>query len=210
MRIGVDFDNTIAKYDRLFAALAVEGGLLPCAPEGGKTAVRDAVRALPNGDEEWQHLQAKAYGARMAEADLSAGFSRFVARCRARGLPLFIVSHKSARSQIEPTGPGLRAAALAWMESKAFFDPSYFGFDREAVYFEDTRAQKISRIRDLHCTHFIDDLVEVFEEPDFPDDVLGLLLTSRDDGADPANVVRCKGWNDVTLQLLEPLAGHAA
>lgn len=210
MRIGVDFDNTIAKYDRLFATLAVEQGLLPSAPVGGKTAVRDAVRALPNGDEEWQHLQAKAYGTRMSEADISAGFSRFVARCRAKGLPLFIVSHKTARSQIEPTGPSLRAAALAWMESKAFFDQSYFGFDREAVYFEDTRAEKISRIRRLHCTHFIDDLVEVFEEPDFPDEVSGLLLTSQDDGADPANVVRCKCWNDVTLQLLEYSAGRAA
>ena len=135
MRIGVDFDNTIAKYDRLFADLAVERGLVATPPKGGKTAVRDAVRALPNGDEEWQRLQAQAYGPRMAEADLSAGFSRFVARCRSRGLPLCIVSHKSARSHIEPNGPDLRAAALAWMESKAFFDPSYFGFEREAVYF---------------------------------------------------------------------------
>lgn len=210
MRIGVDFDNTIAKYDRLFATLAVERGLVATPPKGGKTAVRDAVRALPNGDKEWQRLQAEAYGARMADADLSAGFSRFVARCRSKGLPLFIVSHKSAHSHIEPRGPDLRAAALAWMESKAFFDPSYFGFDREAVYFEDTRAQKISRIRDLHCTHFIDDLVEVFEEPDFPGDVLGLLLTSQDDGAAPANVVRCKCWNDVTLQLLEHSTWRAA
>ena len=211
MRIGIDFDNTIAKYDRLFAALAVERGLLASAPEGGKTAVRDAVRALPDGDEEWQRLQAEAYGRRMGDADLSAGFSRFVARCRAKELPLFIVSHKSARSHIEPTGPGLRAAALGWMEGKAFFDPGYFGFDREAVYFEDTRAMKISRIRSLHCTHFIDDLVEVFAEPDFPRDVSGFLLTSRDEDADdPANVVRCKCWNDIALQLLEHSAGYAA
>lgn len=211
MRIGVDFDNTIAKYDRLFAALAVERGLMATPPTGGKTAVRDAVRALPNGDEEWQRLQAEAYGRRMADAELSSGFSRFVARCRSRGLPLFIVSHKTAHSPIDPRGPDLRGAALAWMESKAFFDPSFFGFEREAVYFEDTRAQKISRIRSLHCTHFIDDLIEVFDEPDFPEEVSGFLLTSQEDGAgDPANVQRCKCWNDISLQVLEHRAGRAA
>ena len=210
MRIGIDFDNTIAKYDRLFATLALEQGFLASAPVGGKRGVRDAVRALPDGDRKWQALQALAYGSRMAEADLSAGFGRFVAKCRKHGFPLFIVSHKSAHSQLDPSGPDLRAAALAWMEGKAFFDPVFFGFAREAVYFEDTRARKIGRICDLHCTHFIDDLEEVFNEPEFPRDVSGILLASQDGRVAPANVVRCNSWHDVTLRLLQHPSGRAA
>ena len=210
MRIGIDFDNTIAKYDRLFAALAVEQGFLASPPDGGKRGVREAVRALPDGDRKWQALQALAYGSRMAEADLCAGFSRFVAKCRKQGFPLFIVSHKSAHSHFEPTGPDLRAAALAWMESKAFFDPDLFGFSRETVYFEDTRSRKIGRICDLRCTHFIDDLVEVFSEPDFPQDVSGILLAPQDGRPDPANVVRCNSWNDVSTRLLQQPSGRAA
>ncbi len=36
MRIGVDFDNTIAGYDEVFAGLALEAGLVGHAPRGGK------------------------------------------------------------------------------------------------------------------------------------------------------------------------------
>ncbi len=43
MKIGVDFDNTIAGYDRLFAELAHEAGLFT-EPPATKTALRDALR----------------------------------------------------------------------------------------------------------------------------------------------------------------------
>ena len=36
------------------------------------------------------------------------------------------------------------------------------------MYFEGTRAEKCARIAALGLTHFIDDLVEVFEDPGFP------------------------------------------
>jgi hypothetical protein len=45
------------------------------------------------------------------------------------------------------------------------------------VYFEGTRTEKIARIVALGCTHFIDDLEEVFDDPAFPSGVERLLLT---------------------------------
>ena len=87
MRIGVDFDNTIAKYDRLFAALAVERGLMATPPAGGKTAVRDAVRALPAGRE------------RLRRTD-PASIKRRTASC---GQPAF-------------ANPPERAKAMSWRE----------------------------------------------------------------------------------------------
>ena len=45
------------------------------------------------------------------------------------------------------------------------------------VYFESTRAEKIERIIALSCTHFIDDLEEVFDDPAFPSNVERLLLS---------------------------------
>ena len=50
LRIGIDFDNTIACYDRLFAGLAAEIGVVAKA----KQAVRDAVRMLPEGETRWR------------------------------------------------------------------------------------------------------------------------------------------------------------
>ena len=50
MRIGLDFDNTIAGYDHLFLAAGREQGLLPPDFAGAKKAVRDHIRTLPGGE----------------------------------------------------------------------------------------------------------------------------------------------------------------
>lgn len=184
MRIGVDFDNTIAGYDRLFARLAVEEGLLPASPGGGKRAVRDGLRARPGGEAAWQRLQGLAYGARMAEAELIAGAAGFLERCRRAGVPVHVVSHKTRHSAFDPQRVDLRRAALGWMEAHGFFRPDGLGLDREQVFFEETRAAKIARIRALGCSHFIDDLEEVFAEPSFPRDVAAILY---DPGGQAAN-----------------------
>lgn len=70
MRIGIDFDNTIAGYDALFARIGTEAGWLEPGFQGRKKAVRDRVRLLPNGEWSWMTIQAQVYGPRMAEACL--------------------------------------------------------------------------------------------------------------------------------------------
>ncbi len=162
LRIGIDFDNTIACYDRLFAGLAAEMGVVATA----KQAVRDAVRALPRGETRWREMQALAYGPRMGEATLFAGFTDFVRAAKGQGATLYIVSHKTERSNLTNAGPSFRTAARDWMTGLGFF--SVMGFARNAVFFESTREEKVARIATLKLTHFIDDLPEVFAEPAFP------------------------------------------
>lgn len=58
MRIGIDFDNTIAGYDALFARIGTEAGWLEPGFQGRKKAVRDRVRLLPNGEWSWMTIQA--------------------------------------------------------------------------------------------------------------------------------------------------------
>ena len=65
------------------------------------------------------------------------------------------------------------------MESLSFFEPDGFGLDPASVYFETTRAEKVTRIAALNCSHFIDDLEEVFLEPGFPGAVEGYLLAGN-------------------------------
>lgn len=187
MLIGIDFDNTVAGYDRLFAGLATELGLLD-APPASKRAVRDALRAKGDaGEREWQRLQALAYGQRMAEAELIAGVNEFLGRCRAAGIPVCIVSHKTRRSPVDDSGTDLCGAALSWMEEKGFFAATGLGLAREQVYFEPTRQAKVARILALGCTHFIDDLPEVFGEPDFPDAAEAILF-------DPSQAAAGGAW----------------
>jgi hypothetical protein len=185
MLIGIDFDNTIARYDDLFARLALEGGYLDDIPVGGKTAVRDAVRQH-HGDDAWQVLQAEAYGPRMSEAMLMPGFLGFVGSARRLGVPLVVVSHKSVFSNAVP-GPNLRYAALAWMRANQFFDPGGLGFNVDDIYFEGTRTEKAARIGKLGCTHFIDDLPELFAEKAFPENIVRILLSAT--GGEDADAV---------------------
>ena len=69
----------------------------------------------------------------------------------------------------------LRNAAREWLRTNGMLGPQ--AVLEENVYFEDTRAEKIARIVRLKCTHFIDDLEEVFDDPAFPSDVERMLIS---------------------------------
>ena len=43
MRIGLDFDNTLAQYDHVFAVEAKRGKLIPAQWEGTKKQLRDIL-----------------------------------------------------------------------------------------------------------------------------------------------------------------------
>src|SRR6266699_6781430 len=95
-RIGIDFDNTLVGYDEVMYRLASERGLVGAGGDRTKRAVRDRVRQLPDGEIEWQKLQALAYGPLMGDARLLDGADEFIRRCRRAGMAVFIVSHKTA------------------------------------------------------------------------------------------------------------------
>ncbi len=174
-RTGIDFDNTLVLYDLVFRNCGIERGLLPRDFQGDKDAVRGAIRALDGGERQWTALQAEVYGPRMAAAEMAPGAPVVLKDLRRAGWQIFIVSHKTRFAAAEP-GTDLRAAAWRWLETSGLLSDDGGPIDRADVFFEDTRAAKIARIRALGCISFIDDLVEVFEEPDFPADVARHLL----------------------------------
>jgi hypothetical protein len=201
LRLGIDFDNTLVTYDRVFLARAREHELLPSGFRGNKQAVRDAVRRLPDGETSWQRLQGYVYGQGIGDAGTFAGVDRFLRRCRQAGHTVFIVSHKTEFANYDPARVNLRLAALDWMEARGFFDPRKYAIPREHVFFEATRAEKLARIAALRCTHFIDDLVEVLTDTGFPGATERVLF---DAGADerPADVTVCATWREIADALL--------
>lgn len=174
LRIGIDLDNTLINYDRLFREISVERGLVPVDFSGSKREVRDHIRLIDDGETAWQLLQAHVYGPAIAGASVAEGALDFIRRSRARGATLTIVSHKTARANLDAHTVNLRDAARGWLRANGIVGPG--AVPEENVYFEDTRAEKIARIVALRCTHFIDDLEEVFDDPSFPAGVERLLL----------------------------------
>lgn len=183
MLIGVDFDNTLIDYEAVFAPAAVEMGLLPAETGGGKTAVRDAIRSGPLGDEGWMRLQGQAYGRLIGRARPFDGARDFFVARYAAGDQLVIVSHKTEFGHFDPARVPLRAAALRWLAQNGFLDMQATGLSLDRVWFEPTRDAKIARIAALGCDHFIDDLPEVLLDPAFPVSVAPWLF-------DPSGVGR--------------------
>lgn len=177
MRIGIDFDNTIICYDKVFCNLAKSWQLVEPDYQGSKLALRDKLRGLPDGDLIWQRLQGKVYGEFISEAEIFTGFKEFV--ITAKNFPdveLFIVSHKTELGHFDTKQINLRDAARHWLRSQGFFSLPEIQIPETNLYFETTREDKINRIKTLGCTHFIDDLIEVLDEPSFPKSVKKFLF----------------------------------
>ncbi len=194
MRIGVDFDNTLAGYDHLFADAVRGRGWTEVPLDQGKQALRDALRAGPDGENNWRSLQAEVYGARMAEARLLDGVAEFFRHCRSRDVAVSIVSHKTRYAAADPGGVDLHAASLDWMTAQGFFEEEGFGIDPGQVFFEASRADKLARIATLACTHFVDDLEEVLLAPGFPKGVKRYLIAAA---VDAPGLTSCRNWRDI-------------
>lgn len=195
MRVGLDFDNTIAEYDHLFAALAVETGLFDSAP-GGKREVRDQLRPRPNGELAWRRLQAMAYGLRLEEADMFDGVAAFLTACRRAGAEVVIVSHKTRYPACREFKTDMRQAAMDWMSHRGFFDQEGFGLKPENVHFADSRSEKVALIAALNCDVFVDDLEEVFIEPGFPVSTRKVLFAPEQTGTN-LPVEHCRHWREI-------------
>ena len=194
--IGVDLDNTLVCYDELFHSAGHEETLIDLTTPKSKERIRDAIRLLPEGERKWTRLQAIVYGPRMSGATAFPGSADFLRNCARHGIPTVVVSHKTAFASLDGKPVDLRRAALDWMQAQNLFEPGA-GLSPERVFFESTREEKVERIRLLGCTHFIDDLAEVFAEPGFPREVAKLLFAPHGAGEIGAGVEIFRSWNEL-------------
>lgn len=200
MHIGVDFDNTIVCYDALFHRVCREKELVPATVPASKSEVRNYLRRAGREDD-WTAMQGYVYGARMSEAEPFPGVSEFFAACRLANLPVSIISHKTRHPYLGEQYD-LHRAALGWLEQQGFFDERGSGLPRGNVFFELTKEEKLNRIRERGCTHFIDDLPEFLLEPAFPTATQRVLFDPNEHYADSPDYLRFKTWTAIREELL--------
>ena len=199
MRIGIDFDNTLALYDHVFTKLAQEWGIIGLGEKKSKQGIRLLIRQKNNGELLWQRLQGEVYGLRMQEAEQFMGEDQFLRRCAITpDVQIFIVSHKTEFGHFDETHTNLRDAACLWMRNKGFFDPMKYAIPEEHLFFESTQQEKVARIASLRCDVFIDDLVELFSAPSFPCTTKKILFS----GSAPCESIAqadyiCANWSEV-------------
>ncbi|MCF7762486.1 MAG: haloacid dehalogenase-like hydrolase [Verrucomicrobia bacterium] len=195
MLIGLDFDNTIICYDSVFHQVAVERALIPSSVPAIKEAIRNYLRSAGK-EREWTELQGYVYGKRITEAEAFPGLFEFLGGCKDRNIDFIVISHKT---QFPFQGPpyDLHVSARNWMEQKGFFDSSRIDFSEDRLFFEPTKQRKLNRIAAMGCQHFVDDLPEIFADPEFPVGVHGILFDPASRGTEVPGVQSVVSWTEV-------------
>ena len=197
MRIGVDFDNTIADYEGVFHAAAIERDLIAADLPKGKNAVRDFLNGSGRKDD-FTALQGYVYGSRMDLARPYEGFSEFITMARAAAHDLFIVSHKTRFPMLGPKYD-MHDAARGFLRDRKMSGET--AVPQQQIFFEETKEQKVARAAALDVDVFIDDLPEILNMPGLPDRCRRILFAPNGTLAGTGFEV-CRSWDEIAALLL--------
>jgi hypothetical protein len=205
MRIGIDFDNTIACYDGVFHAAALERGLIPANLGRDKNSVRDHLNDSGRKDD-FTELQGYVYGARMDLVSPYPGFADFVAAARQAGHDLFIVSHKTKHPILGPQHD-MHAAARGFLSDRGLMGAGATQIAPEQVFFELTKDEKVARAKALACEAFIDDLPEILAMNGFPVGMHKVLFDPENQFPDKATQFdRRASWAEIAADFVRERA----
>ena len=170
-RFGFDLDNTLIDYSVAVQKYCSNEGLDECKTINN---LRTLLRRSDTTGRLWQLAQGWLYTDGLSYARAGQGAVELCEFLRSSNFELLIVSHKTTHTPDFCGQKPLRKIATKWINSSELAD--YF-LGNEQIYYEATRASKVERIQKLKLNYFVDDLVEVFQEPAYPKNVTSFLLS---------------------------------
>ncbi len=195
MKIGIDFDNTIVNYDRVFYSSALELNLIPKNLKKSKLVVRDYLREMDMNDV-WTDLQGFVYGEKMKEAEIFDGFIEFLNFARNKSFSIVIISHKT-RYPYSGKKYDLHVAAEEWILDRLSETKINFKY-LQNFFFLSSKEEKVDKIAQEKCDYFIDDLPEIFEIENFPKETKKILFDPLSSFKNKTNLTRVKDWHEFT------------
>jgi hypothetical protein len=164
-------DNTLIDYSNAVQEYCLNEGLNEC-----KTldSLRTLLRRSDTSGRLWQLAQGWLYTDGLSYARAGQGAVELCEFLKNSDMELMIVSHKTTHTPDFCGQKPLREIATKWINSSELAD--YF-LGNEQIYYEATRASKVERIQKLEFNYFVDDLIEVFQEPAYPKAVTSFLLS---------------------------------
>ncbi|MEI6572502.1 MAG: haloacid dehalogenase-like hydrolase [Alphaproteobacteria bacterium] len=201
MKIGLDFDNTIVSYDDLSYQVAFEQGFIQENIPRNKVSVRDHLRSK-GLEQNWIELQGLIYGPRMKDASIFEGFIEFIIEAKKRQHEIFIISHKT-RYPFVGLKYDLHAAAREWIEKNLFYENDQL-ISEKNIYFEVSKADKITRIKDLGCNIYIDDLPEILKDLEIFPSISRVLFDPERHHSNLKCAAHLERW-DIAWDLLDAL-----
>ena len=175
-RFGFDLDNTLIDYSNAVQEYCSNKGLDEC-----KTldSLRILLRESDKTGRLWQLAQGWLYTDGLSFARPGQGAVELCEFLRNSNFELLIVSHKTTHTSDFCGQKPLREIATKWIMGS---DLANYFLGNEKIYYESTRVFKVERIQKLNLNYFVDDLVEVFQEPGFPQNVSSFLLSGTGSG----------------------------
>lgn len=166
MRIGIDIDNTIICYNRVFAHVAMSQGF-SVQSDASKNEVKKWFHER-DMQQAFTLLQGQVYGKFIYLATLFEGVLAFIDVATRAGCHLFLVSHKTRYPLVGEKCDLHKSARRFLIDNKVISKYNNVGVHSNNVFFEGTLARKINRIAALNLDFFIDDLLQVFQHSNFP------------------------------------------
>jgi hypothetical protein len=202
--IGLDFDNTIVCYDDAIKILAEEMLTLPRELPRTKLCLRNFLRDAGR-EPEWTEFQGALYGPGMQYAKPFDGAIDTMQALAQQGHQLTIVSHRSRRPYAGPAYD-LHSTAMGWVEvhlrsAGLFTCDGSDGLKDSGVNFLETVQAKVSRVAELTCKVFVDDLPDVLNDPGFPDCTIGVLFAPGGQKDDGLSHHRISAWSELPALL---------
>jgi len=134
--------------------------------------LKNYYRTQRNYQEEWKTVQEWLYTDGLNHATVNVGAWKLFEKLRGQNAELFIVSHKTPESAINKID--LIEPARIWIKENLSNVPE---LGTNNIFFEESRIAKVKRIALLGLTHFVDDLLEVFQEENFPQNTKSFWLS---------------------------------
>lgn len=193
MIIGIDFDNTIIRYDNVFGAVALKNGVITNPNLKNKSDVKSFL--IASGREtDWTELQGKVYGSHINEAKPYDNFLKVCQDLIFGGHELKIISHKTKYPFLGER-VNLREAAMDWLIEKKIVGKTTNKIDEKRVFFCNTIEQKVQEISKQKCDVFIDDLMDVLDLVD--NSIVKVFFDPAGKNRKSGSLRSMKSWNEI-------------
>ncbi|GBL20364.1 hypothetical protein EMGBS4_04240 [Acidimicrobiaceae bacterium] len=158
LRIGLDFDNTIANYDQAFPEVArILGYESKTLNALNKTQTKRDLKlellGQPEGDIAWQKVQGLVYGKFIDLASMYPGVYEFVLRALTSGNQIFIVSHKTQLGHFDESRTPLRDAATAWLINQKLVGDSDSRIKLQNVFMQKLVKRKLIKLSNFNLMY---------------------------------------------------------
>lgn len=188
--IGLDFDNTIVSYEKVYRRLVEEHGAEIVPGQSAKNTLRDYFHRKGESNI-FTQIQGEVYGPGLAGAEAYPGFSSCLEQLTAGGWKVVVVSHRTKHPLAGPAHD-LHQAARQFLETSG-----WLGEKIKEAHFEETKEAKLARIAYCGCKFFVDDLPEILAHPAFPPNCQPILFDPSSHPERDAPHRRVRHWDEL-------------